>query len=284
MVGLSTSQQQKELTIPSKFHGKIIGKQHATLNAIEQETGAKIVMPEKDSGSDKVLVMGSEEAINDAVAKIATITDLDLGVKKTPGELLRQRANEAGKKRAELSAKSQDAYKSGDGAAAKEFSNQAKQQEEIIHKLNKEAGETIFQEKNKGKSLYEIDLHGLYVEEALDQTEKRIGELEADGKNKGNSMKIITGRGNHSEDNVAKIRPAVLDMLKKKGYQVDESDPGSYTITLKTGAAAGGAPTPASTGIGGKPAPSPAGEGNQEEPKKEGFLRKLFGVLFSCFK
>lgn len=57
-----------------------------------------------------------------------------------------------------------------------------------------------------------IDLHGLYVREAIERTEKAI----ADAQRKGDrEMRVIVGKGIHSQGHVAKIKPAVEDLMRK---------------------------------------------------------------------
>lgn len=57
-----------------------------------------------------------------------------------------------------------------------------------------------------------IDLHGLYVKEAIEQTEKAI----ADGQRSGlDELRVITGKGIHSKNHQAKIKPAVEGLMRK---------------------------------------------------------------------
>lgn len=78
-----------------------------------------------------------------------------------------------------------------------------------------------------------IDLHGLTVHEALTITRDALAAWWAKS-GSGNKMPltIVTGVGRHSRGNVAVIRPAVLGMLKRDGWRVDENA-GQGLITVR---------------------------------------------------
>jgi DNA-nicking Smr family endonuclease len=71
---------------------------------------------------------------------------------------------------------SQEAYTSGDGALAKELSEQGKAHGRKMDEYNRQASEFIFRENNaEGRvDTDTIDLHGQFVEEAEDILEERI--------------------------------------------------------------------------------------------------------------
>ena len=102
--------------------------------------------------------------------------------------------------------RSHEAYQSGDGALAKELSNEGKSHQREMERLNKEASEWIFigmvlcvflflfrelkvlglmifslVENNKDSQPGEIDLHGLYVKEAITYTDRSIQEARSRG-------------------------------------------------------------------------------------------------------
>lgn len=67
-------------------------------------------------------------------------------------------------------------------------------------------------ENNRDSPVGTIDLHGLYVKEAIERTEAAI----ADGQRSGmEEMRVIVGKGIHSQGHVAKIKPAVQDLMRK---------------------------------------------------------------------
>lgn len=77
------------------------------------------------------------------------------------------------------------AYKSGDGAAAKELSEKGKAHGRKMDEYNKQASEFIFRENNANGRVDSdaIDLHGQFVEEAEEILEERIKYAKAHGQN-----------------------------------------------------------------------------------------------------
>lgn len=66
------------------------------------------------------------------------------------------------------------AYKTGDGASAKELSNKGHQHDRNKDELNARAANWIYEANNRGRGPGEIDLHGLYVQEAIEKTEAAV--------------------------------------------------------------------------------------------------------------
>ncbi|KPV73577.1 uncharacterized protein RHOBADRAFT_38149 [Rhodotorula graminis WP1] len=108
---------------------------------------------------------------------------------------------------------SKQAYTAGDGASAHDLSVQGKEHQRNKDRYNDQAAAWIFNENNKVQPPGSIDLHGLYVQEAIEYTERAI----ADGRNKGMpELRIIVGKGNHSPSHVAKIKPAITDLMQRE--------------------------------------------------------------------
>ncbi|KAG2150401.1 hypothetical protein DEU56DRAFT_898827 [Suillus clintonianus] len=90
--------------------------------------------------------------------------------------------------------------------------------------LDKEASAKIFQalsdlfQKRKPNT---VDLHGLYVPEAQSYFKDAIKEAQDRG---ASSLCVIVGKGNHSDNNVPKIKPAIQDLGKSLGLPI-EVDP-----------------------------------------------------------
>jgi DNA-nicking Smr family endonuclease len=123
--------------------------------------------------------------------------------------------------------------KKGQGAEAKRLSRTAHQTDEKYRRARQEASVTILHLRNHGKPADTLDLHGQYVEEALSFTKQRLKELRnINNAQRTSSLLIITGAGHHSEDGRAKIRPAVLNFLRKKGYSFKEEGPGAFRVHL----------------------------------------------------
>ncbi|PBK88674.1 hypothetical protein ARMGADRAFT_1015796 [Armillaria gallica] len=118
---------------------------------------------------------------------------------------LRVRANKEGDEMARCFSESHEAYNRGDGAAAKDLSNQGK-------------------DRNPG----EIDLHGLYVKEAIAYTDAALAEAKLRGDSE---IRLIVGKGSHSEGGIAKVRLAIEELMRK--YQlVAELDPSNSGVLV----------------------------------------------------
>lgn len=157
-------------------------------------------------------------------------------------EALRRKAEEAGNKRKQLSEASQQAYKQNEKAKAKQLSEDAKLALEHMNAYNEEASRIIFTENNKNLTYPDssIDLHGLYVKEAVHFTREKIRKWQKSSPSTADSLVIIVGAGNHSIDNVQKIKPAIEDLLKNElGFSsnsilLDTPNKGCITIESKT--------------------------------------------------
>ncbi|KAI0686849.1 hypothetical protein BC835DRAFT_1420114 [Cytidiella melzeri] len=140
---------------------------------------------------------------------------------------LRKRADAVADEMHKLSRESQEAFQSGNGALAKDLSNQSKAQRAELDRLNKEAHEWLFNENNKDSAPNEVDLHGLGVKEALEFTERAIQDAKRRGEPE---IHLIVGKGLHST-NGPKIKPAVEELMVK--YQlVAELDPQNAGVLI----------------------------------------------------
>jgi len=150
---------------------------------------------------------------------------------------LRDKAQELAKKRGDCFERSQKAFKSGEKAKAKELSDEGKKYDKEMIECNKKAANLIFKLNNTDKNLpiHEIDLHGLFVEEAKNFAEERIKLCK---EKKVDALIIIVGRGNHSIDNIPKIKPAIEQLVKSNGLEsrMNEPNPGCITVLFKKGA------------------------------------------------
>lgn len=132
-----------------------------------------------------------------------------------------------------FAAQSQQAYQSGDGARAKELSQQGKAHAAKADEYNKQASEFIFRENNAvGKVDSDtIDLHGQFVEEAEEILEQRIRYAQQNGQS---HLHVIVGKGNHSANHVQKIKPRVEQVCRELGLQYNtEHNEGRIYIELK---------------------------------------------------
>ncbi|KAF5370629.1 hypothetical protein D9758_001870 [Tetrapyrgos nigripes] len=129
---------------------------------------------------------------------------------------------------------SHEAYSRGDGAGAKDLSNQGKEHQRKMEELNKEASDWIFIENNKDSKPGEIDLHGLYVKEAIMHTDRAVEEAKRRGDSE---IHLIVGKGLHSKGGVAKLKPAIEELMDKHRLvaELDPHNAGVLIVLLNTG-------------------------------------------------
>ncbi|KAG0055869.1 hypothetical protein BGZ83_007158 [Gryganskiella cystojenkinii] len=132
--------------------------------------------------------------------------------------------------RYEYSQQSQAAYQSGNGAKAKELSLRAKEYGREMDRFNELAKNMAFQANNSIRPPNELDLHGLKVTEALDITRERLRQFV---KNKEKDLIIIVGRGNNSMNGVAKIKPAVAELVKEFQIKATPNKPNEGCIYVE---------------------------------------------------
>ncbi|KAF8325154.1 uncharacterized protein EI90DRAFT_3073118 [Cantharellus anzutake] len=144
---------------------------------------------------------------------------------------LRSRARAEGDKMAHCFDQSHRAYEEGDHVRAKELSNEGESHKTQMVRLNKEAEDWIFYQNNTDSAPDEIDLHGLYVHEAVERTEQAIQRARTEGKD---HLNIIVGKGLHSEGHVAKVKPAIEELMRKHhlSAHLDPHNSGVLIVSL----------------------------------------------------
>ncbi|KAG1890301.1 hypothetical protein F4604DRAFT_657854 [Suillus subluteus] len=97
--------------------------------------------------------------------------------------------------------------------------------------LNKEASAKIFQENNQNRR-NEVDLHGLYVSEARSYFDIAVQKA---FDRKESSLRVIVGKGNHSDNNIPKIKPAIQAHGESLGLliEVDPRNDGCLIVSFK---------------------------------------------------
>ncbi|KAI5120270.1 hypothetical protein M0805_004606 [Coniferiporia weirii] len=114
---------------------------------------------------------------------------------------------------------SQRSFRSGDKAMAKQLSNEGKLHDGKVKRYNAQAAAAFFAYHNPGYSssftflpkLKRCDLHGLYVEEALQYARDHLVRCRETGLE---ITTFIVGKGTHSQEGCAKIKPAIVQMLE----------------------------------------------------------------------
>nr|KMM66952.1 smr domain-containing protein [Coccidioides posadasii RMSCC 3488] len=150
---------------------------------------------------------------------------------------LRGLARQEAAKRSSCFERSQQAYAAGDGALAKELSEQGKAHGRKMEEYNRQASQFIFRENNANGRVPDdtIDLHGQFMEEAEDILEERIKYAQAHGQT---HLHVIVGKGNHSANHVQKLKPRVEQVCRDLGLQYcTEENAGRIYVNLTGGPA-----------------------------------------------
>lgn len=151
---------------------------------------------------------------------------------------LRSDAHREGDLMAKCFDQSHAAYGRGDGAKAKQLSSEGQQHKQRMEQLNQEASDWIYQANNEDSGADEVDLHGLYTAEAIRRVEQQVATRQARGDH---SVRIIVGKGIHSKDHVAHIKPAIEDLMSKYQLQAHLDPHNSGVLVVDLTGRAGGA-------------------------------------------
>ncbi|PWZ03778.1 DUF1771-domain-containing protein [Testicularia cyperi] len=145
---------------------------------------------------------------------------------------LRNQARREGDLMAKSFDQSHTAYAQGDGARAKQLSNEGHSHKQNMERLNKQAADWIFMANNEDSPQGTVDLHGLYTSEALERTEQAVRNAQSQG---WNELRIIVGKGLHSKDHRQHIAPAVEKLMRdyRLDAHLDPRNAGVLVVNLK---------------------------------------------------
>ncbi|XP_044262749.1 NEDD4-binding protein 2-like [Tribolium madens] len=153
-----------------------------------------------------------------------------------PATYYRDEANKHLKRRVELYEKAKSYFQRGMFEVATFYSELAKKETKLYDKANHIAAAAFIEEHSKRLQKFDtLDLHYFYVKEAIPNLDifidRNINLLQG-GSKKGIDLFVITGRGKNSEGGRCKIKPAVINRLKKRSIGFVQMNPGLLKIRV----------------------------------------------------
>jgi DNA-nicking Smr family endonuclease len=128
---------------------------------------------------------------------------------------------------------SREAFTRNEGGLAKQLSLRGEAYKNNMERLDKEASTRIFQEHNQRHAgSNTIDLHGQFVPEAKLHFSDTVQRIRDHGIF--SSLYVIVGKGNRSENNIAKLKPAIQEYATSLGLGVvvDPRNDGCLIVSL----------------------------------------------------
>ncbi|KAG2342953.1 hypothetical protein BDR05DRAFT_1000601 [Suillus weaverae] len=144
---------------------------------------------------------------------------------------LRLKATQEGDRMGKCFKERNEAKARNDQQRAKELTHRGEAHRVNMMLLDKEASAKIFQENNQNRR-NEVDLHGLYVSEARSYFDISVqGARDREE----SSLRVIVGKGNHSDNNTPKIKPAIQAHGESLGLsiEVDPRNDGCLIVNFK---------------------------------------------------
>ncbi|XP_013373553.1 PREDICTED: NEDD4-binding protein 2 isoform X2 [Chinchilla lanigera] len=139
-------------------------------------------------------------------------------------------------RRMECYGKAKEAYRVGKKHVATFYAQQGSLHERRMKEAHHLAAVEIFETVNASLLPQNVlDLHGLHVDEAIKHLMTVLQQKTEELKQNGGKpyLSVITGRGNHSQGGVARIKPAVIKYLTSHSFRFSEIKPGCLKVMLK---------------------------------------------------
>ncbi|GLC34753.1 hypothetical protein PLESTB_001159700 [Pleodorina starrii] len=157
----------------------------------------------------------------------------------TSPEYWRNLGDQLSRQRNQAFEDSKAAYAAGNHALAGRLSRQGKDCARQAEQAHERAAALFLQRNNPGVSLSpggsgpppgQIDLHGLRVKEAVATVERALSRGRAAGQAR---LVLVVGRGLHSAGGVAKLRPAIEQLVRRHNVRVTAGAPNAGCITVE---------------------------------------------------
>ncbi|KAG2048242.1 hypothetical protein BDR06DRAFT_783138 [Suillus hirtellus] len=144
---------------------------------------------------------------------------------------LRLKATQEGERMRKYFKERNESRARNDQQRTKELTQKGEAHRANMMLLDKEASAKIFQENNQNRR-NEVDLHGLYVAEAKTYFDTAVQGAWDRGER---SIRVIVGKGNHSDNNIPKVKPAIQAHGESLGLsiEVDPRNEGCLIVSLK---------------------------------------------------
>ncbi|PNH12989.1 Smr domain-containing protein [Tetrabaena socialis] len=183
--------------------------------------------------------------------------------------------------RAAAAAASQAAYLRHDYKAAGTQSKLAKRHGTAADAAHARAVALLLRRNNDGKPRNQLDLHGLRVAEALAEVERALAAARGAGQAR---LVLIVGRGLHSKDGVARLRPAMEGLVRKHDVRYALGVPNEGCITVEFVR-----PVPGAVKAGRRPVqavsqhgPPVRGRPEGKGPERGGRVWRVAGICVVC--
>uniref|UniRef100_A0A8C4WZ48 Smr domain-containing protein n=1 Tax=Eptatretus burgeri TaxID=7764 RepID=A0A8C4WZ48_EPTBU len=168
---------------------------------------------------------GTQQEVDSAEAKETT--------QELSYEDLRAEAFALHRRRHEYFKKAAEAFKRGQRDVATYYAQQGHELGERMKRKHLQAAHEVMQKRNAALLPQNIvDLHGLHVVEGTEALLQVLMKKQEEYQQNGRpcTLSVITGRGNNSYRGLARLRPAVFDLLRRQGYRFTEPQEGLFKV------------------------------------------------------